>query len=193
VCHCATHRVRLLPDGSEISGEETWHATCCRRSGASAGCRRLSRRSDVETQVEMETGHGHRCRRSGTGGAATGGKGGTGGVMDGGECTAALVQIGCPDTYRAAIAGVTCPCVLADCLPDRPVVGVCGTLRIFSSGHDGSTTCIHESSTDALVGGVSCGIPGLYTATCPCHNAGLVPDGCPPVVLSACSADAGLD
>jgi hypothetical protein len=109
-------------------------------------------------------------------------------------CIVELAAIGCPESYGAALssAGAECGTV------DNPRIGVCGGLRVYRFGHDGTTICAYDSSTDALAGGVSSGIPlpsitdfalcGLY------FTAGqVVPDSCRDPVTSACATDAGAD
>ncbi len=128
-----------------------------------------------------------------TGGAEVGSGVGDEGIADAGEpptCTADLAAIGCPATYQAALSGAGCPAMTSD----HPRVGACEGLRVFAYGHDGSRTCAYDSSTDALVGAISCGIPPLFSSACSCHTAGqTLPDACKNPVTSACTTDAGTD
>ncbi len=119
---------------------------------------------------------------------------GDGGLADSGTppaCTVDLSAIGCPESYGAALSSVPCAPL------DNPRIGVCGGLRVYAFGHDGVTICAYDSSTDALAGGVSCGIPQAEVGSsifCDCYTAGQVlPDSCRDPVTSACATDAGTD
>jgi hypothetical protein len=100
-------------------------------------------------------------------------------------CEVALGSIGCPATYDAARASIDCR---HDSV-DSPRFGVCGSLRTFEFGHDGSVTCSYDASSGYLVGGLSCGIPPFYSPSCPCVSAGSDPTtNCADPEEPACTA-----
>jgi hypothetical protein len=92
----------------------------------------------------------------------------------------------CPATFEDALASA------CDVSSNFPMSGECGGFLVFSSGHDGSSTCVYDPSTHALIGATLCGIPPFYSSSCPCTNAGTAPISCPAGDLTAvCTADSG--
>jgi hypothetical protein len=100
----------------------------------------------------------------------------------------AIVDNDCAASFEAALAGQ--PCSVGN--PNHPASGECGGFLVFSSGHDGSETCIYDPSTHALVGGTLCGIPPFYSPSCSCTNAGMAPISCAAGDLTPlCNLDGG--
>jgi len=98
-----------------------------------------------------------------------------------GVCAAGLEATGCPANYDDALASVDC---VHDAV-DSPRFGVCGTLRTFEFGHDGSTMCSYDLNSGMLLGGLSCG----RSARCPCVSGGADPTvHCPDPGELACPA-----
>ena len=130
-----------------------------------------------------------------SGGSTPVGPGGSGPISSGGSeevCAAGLAATGCPPNYGDALASVDC---VHDAV-DSPRFGVCGTLRTFEFGHDGSTMCSYDLNSGMLLGGLSCG----HSARCPCVSGGADPTvhcpdpgelACPVIPLGEAGAGGG--
>lgn len=115
-----------------------------------------------------ETGGGAAHDGSDAGAGDEGGSGAFG--ADDPHCRTSLSAIGCPITYAAALTQAAQNCLNQNA--GSPRTGTCGDSIIYQVGQDGMLTCAYDSSTHALTGGISCGIPGLYSGECHCHSAG---------------------
>ena len=107
------------------------------------------------------------------------------------KCVVALSdKISCPASFENAL--VSDPCSATGQNSDTPMSGECDGFLVYSSGHDGRTTCYYDPSTHALIGATLCGIPPFYSPSCTCTNAGASPSSCPAGSLTAlCSRDGG--
>jgi hypothetical protein len=109
---------------------------------------------------------------------------GSGGFEEG--CAVGLHAVGCPFNYDEARASVDC---VHDAV-DSPRFGVCGNLRTFEFGHDGSVTCSYDLNSGMLLGGLACGIPNTGSnPACACVSGGTDPTvHCPDPGELACPA-----
>jgi hypothetical protein len=123
----------------------------------------------------------------------TGGNNGLGGSSPNlgttATCTVDLARIRCPATYGEARS----PAICYAANPDHPRIATCADLIIFEFGHDGSSTCIYDASTNNLLGGSEWGGgTGISPSICPTIYSGLaLPDSCTSLTFTACTVDAG--
>jgi hypothetical protein len=105
-----------------------------------------------------------------------------GGAVDAGNrCRADLVAFGCPATLADTTALVHCQAT-----PYEWRQAQCGTGTLFDFGHDGNTSCLYDA-TGALIGGSSCGVPPLYSSSCPCSSGGSpIPSECSTALTLIC-------